>query len=254
MLESILAGILIIGGTIALSVGGFWFVNRSVGYEVRCRYNDVAGFIYAAVGVIYAILLAYVVIVVWQQFDATGSTIELEAVAASNIFHGVDEFPEPARSNVQSMVRDYVETTVNVEWDTLADSTPDPRADELAHNLRDAIHQLPADDAHQQVMFDHVLEQYEQLLTQRRLRLFQAAESLHPLLWAMLIIGAAFTIAFTYVFGVENALVHSLMIAGLAIVIGGMLFMIQQVDHPFGGQVHVSAEPFQTVLETFTSN
>ena len=42
------------------------------------------------------------------------------------------------------------------------------------------------------------------------------------------------------------------MIAGLAVVISGMLFMIQQVDHPFAGQVHVSSDPFQTVLQTFT--
>lgn len=254
MLETILTGILIIGGTIALSVGGLWLVHRSVPYEIRCRYNDVAGFIYAAVGVIYAILLAYVVIVVWQQFDATGSTVELEAVATANIFHGVDEFPEPARSNVRDMVRDYVERTVNDDWPAMADGGADEQAGKLAHSLRDVIHQLPADDAHEQVMFDHVLYQYEQVLTQRQLRLFQAGESLHPLLWAMLIIGAALTIGFTYFFGVDSALVHVLMIVGLAFVIGGMLFMIQQVDHPFGGQVSVSPEAFRTVLQTFTAD
>jgi hypothetical protein len=180
--------------------------------------------------------------------------VQLEAVAAGNIFHGVDEFPDPQRANVQAKVRDYVEATMNLEWATLADDEASPEAEQLSHDVRDAIHNLPVDNAHQQVMFDHVLGQYEQMITERRIRIFQATEGLHPLLWAMLIIGAVLTIVYTYFFGVEDdkAHVHALMIVGLAIVISGMLFMIQQVDHPFAGQVHVSSDPFQTVLDTFT--
>jgi uncharacterized protein DUF4239 len=253
MVATVVSGILIVGGSVVLSLLGFLVVHKRVPAEIRCRYNDVAGFIYAAVGVIYAILLAFVVIVVWQQFDATGSTIEREAVAAANIFHGVDEFPDPVRSNVKNMVRDYVQTTATEEWTSLASGEVDPKADQLAHDMRNVIHQLPADTPNQQVMFDHVLSQYEQMITERRLRIFAAQGGVHPLLWIMLIVGAIFTVAFTYVFGLDSPRVHALMIVGLALVIGGMLFMIQQVDHPFAGEVHVSADPFFAVLETFTN-
>lgn len=252
MLSTVISGILIVGGSVVAALIGFVVVDRLVPASIRCKYNDVNGFIYAAVGVIYAILLAYVVIVVWQQFDATGSTIELEAVAAANIYHGVDQFPEPARSNVQHVVKEYVQTTIDEEWPDLANGAMSPRADALAHDLRTEIYQLPADTNHQQVMFDHILGQYEQLITHRRLRIFQADEGVHPLLWAMLVAGAALTVAFTYSFGVDSVIAHALMVAGLALVIGGMLFMIQQVERPFSGEVHVSSEPFEAVLVTFT--
>ncbi|MBV9546924.1 MAG: DUF4239 domain-containing protein, partial [Chloroflexi bacterium] len=205
MLATILSGTLIVAVTVVLSLVGFYLVNRFVPAAIRCRYNDVAGFIYAAVGVIYAILLAYVVIVVWEQFDATGSTVELEAVAAANIFHGVDDFPDPARSNVKNTVQEYVETTINEEWPALANGQMSPRADQLAHDLRDAIHQLPVDSPRDQVMFDHVMTQYEQMITQRRLRVFEADIGVHPILWVMLIVGACLTIAFTYFFGLDSA-------------------------------------------------
>jgi hypothetical protein len=251
MIATVTAGILIMGGSVALSLLGFWVVDRRFPADIRCRYNDVAGFIYAAVGVIYAILLAFVVIVVWQQFDATGSTVELEAVAAANVFHGVDEFPDPMRADVKSMLREYVQTTVDDEWPSLADGRLNPRADQLAHDLRNVIHRLPANTPNQQVMLDHVLSQYEQMITERRIRIFESQGGVNPLLWAMLISGAILTVAYTYLFGVENARVHGAMIAGLALVIGAMLFMIQQVDHPFAGEVHVMPEPFLAVLETF---
>jgi hypothetical protein len=252
-LSTLLDGLLIIGGSVAVALLGFFLVDRLVPASIRCRYNDVAGFIYAAVGVMYAILLAYVTIVVWQQFDTTSSVVEVEATAAGNIYHGVDDFPEPARSQVQSMVKSYVETTINDEWPMLANGQSSPEAEQLAHDLRNAIHRLPADTPRQQVFLDHVLGQYETMVTERRLRIFDGEVGLHPLLWIMLIVGAVLSIAFTYAFGLEHSLAQAFMIAGLTVTIAGMMFMIQQVNYPFAGAIHVSPEPFETVLQTFTS-
>ena len=203
------------------------------------------------IGVVYAILRAYVVIIVWQQFDMTTATVQREAVAADNIYNGVDSFPEPARTNVKTAVKEYVQVTVDEEWPLLADNEMSPQAEALAENMRSAIDQLPADSRSEQVMFGHVLTNYEQLLTARRLRIFQGQEGLHPLLWALLIGGAVLSIGYTYSFGVDHWLAHALMIAGLALLIGAMLFMIQQVEHPFAGQLHVLPKPFQRVLAGF---
>src|SRR5579871_3201806 len=112
----LLDGILIVGGTVAAALAGFAVVRRLAPAGVRYQNNDVAGFIYAALGVVYAIVLAYVVIIVWQQFDAARTAVQLEAVAADNIYHGVDPFPEPMRSNAQRAVTEYVQTTVDEEW------------------------------------------------------------------------------------------------------------------------------------------
>ena len=250
-MHTLFDGLLIVGASVGLSLLGFAVVHRLVPASIRRGFNDVAGFIYAGIGVMYAILLAYVTIVVWQQFDTTSSTVELEAVAAGNVYHGVDEFADPMRENVQSLLKTYVETTINTEWSMLGNGQFSPQADQLAHDLRGAIQQLPVDTLREQVMLDHVLGQYETMVSERRLRIFQAQVGIHPLLWAMLIVGAVLTIGFTYLFGMENWVAHAVMIAGLAVTIGGLLFMIQQVNYPFSGEVHVSPEAFQAVLETF---
>ena len=48
-----------------MALAGLELVERLVPATSRQRHNDVAGFIYAALGVIYAVLLALVVIAVW---------------------------------------------------------------------------------------------------------------------------------------------------------------------------------------------
>src|SRR5215212_7330405 len=62
---TVVYGVLVIGVVCLLALGGLELVERLVPADARRQHNDVAGFIYAALGVIYAVLLALVVIAVW---------------------------------------------------------------------------------------------------------------------------------------------------------------------------------------------
>ena len=67
----------------------------------------------------------------------------------------------------------------------------------------------------------------------------------------MLIGGGVITIAFTYLFGLENTLVHTLMVAALALIIALSLFSVASLDHPFKGDVRIHPDAFEQVLERF---
>ncbi len=58
-------------------------------------------------------------------------------------------------------------------------------------------------------------------------------------------------VGFTYLFGLENTVVHTLMVAALALVMGLVLFTVTVLNHPFKGDVHVDPEPFELELERF---
>jgi hypothetical protein len=55
--SSIVYGVLVVGGVCLVAVGGLALVQFLVPTASRQRHNDVAGFIYAVLGVIYAVLL-----------------------------------------------------------------------------------------------------------------------------------------------------------------------------------------------------
>jgi uncharacterized protein DUF4239 len=253
ILIALLQALLIIGGAMLLAVLGFLAVHRRIEVHIRHAHNDVAGFIYAVLGIMYAILLAYVTIIVWERFDTANSTVEAEATSAYNIFHEVDEFPDPYRSNVEGMVKAYVESAIDEEWPLLASGRFSQHAEDLADQLGSAVAKLPATSMSQQVLLDHIMTQYEQMITQRHVRLFEASAGVHPLLWILLVCGAVATIGFTYFFGIESAWAHAAMIAALAFVISATIFVIVQVNDPFAGAVSVSSEALHQVLETFST-
>jgi len=60
---------------VSLAAGGLILVQRLVPTAVRRQHNDVAGFIYAVLGVVYAVLLGLTVVAVWEEWNAG---VELE--------------------------------------------------------------------------------------------------------------------------------------------------------------------------------
>jgi hypothetical protein len=93
---TIVFGVLVIGGICLLSLGGLELVERLVPAHTRQQHNDVAGFI-------YAVLLALVVIAVWQSFQAANVTVDQEANAVAEIFWLADWLPEPEGTHIQQL-------------------------------------------------------------------------------------------------------------------------------------------------------
>ena len=60
-------------------------IRRWIGLERLSVNNEVAGFKFATIGVLYAVLLGFAVIVVWQRFNDAENAVAQEAGAAATI-------------------------------------------------------------------------------------------------------------------------------------------------------------------------
>jgi Protein of unknown function (DUF4239) len=245
-----LAGVTVVGLSILAALLGFLLVERRCARGRRQQHNDVAGFIYAVLGVIYAVLLAYVVIVVWQDFAAAHLTTEQEANQVADLHSLADELPAPFGARVRELARAYTRSVIDDEWPLLNRGQASPRTTELARDLGRALRAVEPQTSRDQVIYDKALTLYQGLQDNRRLRIYQSRDGLHPIVWTMLIGGAIITVTFTYLFGLDNTGAHALMIAALAAIIGAILFMIQATDYPYSGDVRVQPTPFELVLGT----
>jgi hypothetical protein len=94
-----------------------------------------------------------------------------------------------------------------------------PKAWETLDQMRGIIEGLNPTAGAQLSRYEQVLEQLHGLDDARRERLLAASEGLATILWVVLILGGIITVGFTYLFGLENTLVHTLMVASLAMLI-----------------------------------
>jgi hypothetical protein len=239
---------------VAVAVGGLILVQRLVPAERRQEHNDVAGFIYAVLGVAYAVLLGLMVVAVWQDRQEADAAATTEANELATVFWMAHALPEPQDRRVQELARSYARVVVEEEWPMMKEGKVSPRAWELLDELRGTIVAYhPTTDA-EVVLYDHELQVVHDLGDARRERLLRANEGLPAILWVVLVMGGVVTVGFTYLFGLRNTRVHILMVAALALTIALVLFTIGALDYPFRGDVRVGPDAFESVLERFASS
>ena len=255
-------GVLVVGGTCLVALAGLELVQRLVPATSRQPHNDVAGFIYAALGVIYAVLLALVVIAVWGEYDAANETVEQEANAVAEIVWLAHRLPEPEGTHIQQLARSYAHEVVDIEWPlmeqgqaplmTQTQGTPAGWTiiDEIRATIQDFQPHTKADEQ----LYAEGLDQIQRLADARRMRLVAAEECIPGVLWAVLIFGGIATIGFTYLFGLENTWAHRVMVLTLAAVIGLVLFTIGAMEHPFSGGARIGTGAFDLILERFETS
>src|SRR5262249_12799212 len=114
-----LLGIAVISLAVALSIAGLLLVRRLVPIEVLESNHQVAGAKFQVVGTLYAVLLAFVVIVTWQQFQEVSMAVDLEATTLADLFRDAAEYPEAARVRFRRQLQTYAEIVVTDEWQAM---------------------------------------------------------------------------------------------------------------------------------------
>ena len=259
---SIVYGVLVVCGASLAAVLGLALVQRLVPATIRKEHNDVAGFIYAALGVIYAVLLALVVIAVWEEAARARVTAESEANALAEIFWLAHGLPEHEGHHLQEISRSYAEEVVEEEWPLMEQGrTPmmehtraTPHGWVLIDDIRATLQGYEPRTEAEQELYAEGLDQVQRLADARRTRLVAAEESLPAVLWVVLVAGGMVTVGFTYLFGLEHTWAHRLMVASLAGVIALVLFTIGVLDHPFSGGARIGTGAFELVLNRFETS
>ena len=111
-----LSGLLVVVLPTALAMLGPALIRRHITLERLTTNNEVAGFKFAAVAVLYAVLLAFAVIVVWERFSEAKSNVTKEAGAAATIYRlsqGISGEPGMA---LRAALTNYLKATISDDW------------------------------------------------------------------------------------------------------------------------------------------
>ena len=206
-MSTFIGSMVIVGGSVLLSLAGVILVRRWVPLPVLEAQNDVAGFIIAVLGVAYAVLLAFVIFVVWSQFEDTKAVVAREANAVNDAYRLGQGLPEPSRRQITDLTRGYARVVVGEEWETTGHgsaSLDSPRAWKLLDQLWEAVRKTTPRTAAEQALYTQLLAEMHDISSERKLRLLAAREGIPSLMWVVLVIGAMVTVAFTYFFGVRS--------------------------------------------------
>lgn len=244
-----IGGVAFVTGVVLVSIAMFLLLRRNIDFRRLEQHNDVAGFIYAVIGVIYGVLIAFVVIVVWEHHSAAERAVQNEANTIMQIYRDADAFPDPFQRELRNALRTYTLEVTTREirggYVSRASGQVQIALDSLWHTYSSFV---PQDD-NDRVWYAEILTRLNALAQDRELRITAIRHHLPTIMWVVLGIGGAITIAFSYLFGTSNTAAHVLMIAGLSVTMSLSILLVWSLSHPYSGLGEVDLTPMHRAAE-----
>ncbi|MDQ1265437.1 MAG: hypothetical protein QG635_587 [Bacteroidota bacterium] len=236
-------------GSVLLSVGLMLLVRRSVEISTLESHHEVAGFIYAVVGVIYAVLIAFAVLVVWEQHNQAEERIDNEAADIIRIYSNSQGMENNNfRNKMKILAKDYIKTMIDEEFPAMAKYKFSACNAESFRNIWLYLYTIKPDNDNDKFWFDKTVEAQNKLSETRRLRKISVNYSVPLFMWIVLICGAFVTITFSFLFGTKKALPQILMVVALSSSVVLVLILIGALEHPYSGIIKVEPEAFMDAL------
>ena len=233
---------------IGTSVGGVLLVRRFFNVSNFKRHHDIAGPIFATLGVVYAVLLGFVLVIVWQNYEQTSDAVVAEANCYGAIYRDLGGLPDPFRSEARTALTRYVNSIIEDEWPLMALGQRSMKTQELSNAFWDCFNSFEPVTEREKIYYQELLHQKNQGSELRRARLAEAIAGINPALWFVLLLGGIITIAFTFFFGSDNIKAQMIMTTLLSLLIALILFTTASLDYPFSGDVSVTPHAFKQIL------
>jgi hypothetical protein len=242
-----LGGILV---GVAVGVAALLYaVQVLVPHGIRREHNDVAGFVYAVLGVLYAVMLGFVVVNEWESLEAVRSNTFTEANELGSLYWNSRALPPAQGRALEKTTKDYANVVIDHEWSLMDKGESSPQATQLVYTMRDEVNALPTNTPRAEAIFEQSLEHVNNLAAARRQRIDESSESVPNILWVVLILGSVLTVGYSFLFGLANFWSHLLIAAPLGVMVVLVLIVIDQLNHPFGGMVAVEPDAFHIFLD-----
>ena len=235
--------------TTTIAVLGLYLVRKKYPADVLKENHEVAAIIFNAFGVLYAVVVAFVVFVTWNGYDEATKNLQLEASQVLDIFHSARAFPDPASKIIQDGLIDYTNSVHNDELRRMAGGDIGIYSTGSLRNLIAVFDGMNDKSLPNRELYMESLRRLNNLAEYRRLRIFAGNDTVPPMVWLILLVGGLITVSYTYFFGVRNIRGQYIMTSALTIMISLILFLVYVLDHPFTGTGRVSAKPFSEAME-----
>jgi hypothetical protein len=252
-----LSGLLWVTGAVVGAGGIAYLVRRFGRHEGRRDNNDPAGQVFTIVSGLHAVLVAFVLISLFDAVSAAydGSYQEAESLVAAS--WAADSLEEPARTRVRELSASYADTVVQQEWPWMRDGARITDGRQVVGSgwaqldqLRVAVAEATTTDDWQADRKVEAANQLLQVYQERQSRLTAAFDrGVVAVVWLVLIIGTGLSILLPTLFGGTRMTTHVVIVATLAGTLTLLLFSIYQLQNPFSGGARIEPDAFKWAID-----
>ena len=186
-------------------MGAQVLIRNRVGVDRLAKNNEIAGFKFATVGVIYAVSSPSRSSSCGRN-SATPKPPWRTKPARPRRSFATRQGKEPEALAVRTALANYLKAAIEDEWPAMAREAESPVAERALNSLYAAAIALNRSGTRGAADMAEVFRQLDNVTAARRVRLHLATGLVPNVIWIVLFMGALLTVGFTLFFGSENLL------------------------------------------------
>ncbi|WP_158817282.1 DUF4239 domain-containing protein [Methylocapsa sp. S129] len=249
MMTAVLA-FLSVGGSVLFAIVGVLVGRRFVHHHVAEGHNDVLVPLFLTAGVIYAVLLGFMVVGEWESYDSAKANTAEEAALLVPLYRQSKVMAPDKGDEMRKTIREYSEDVVK-GWDGFVAGERNRKAGHDVQEMFRILGALTADAKPQEAIAAQLLTTVNQMLLDRNKRYMQAGESLSWIMWAAAIGGGAVTVSMSFILYMDRRWPHVFATSVMAVLIGSLLFTMAVLSRPFVGPLAIDPQPFERSSAVF---
>ena len=240
-----LAGLVLGAGLVASFI--CVLLHRIVHHDTFRRYHEVGYAVFLQLGVIFAVLLAFVFNNVWSNYNAASEAIDSECGSLHGIAIVADRLPPPARNAILDDLHTYLTTVLDREWPDMRRRDESRAADGRFQSLWQTVETIDADAVNNQVR-SQLLSLLAAAHQSRETRLYQMKQSVPDLVWSLLAVFASGLIGCMLVFAAEASISKAVLVGVFTASLTLALLTVRMLDFPFESALALPSQNFNNTL------
>lgn len=204
--------------------------------------GDFVGQYLSAFGLFFGLMLGLIAVATYENYGAAEETVSVEANRVAQLYRTVSTYPEPFRQTLQESLADFVNHTIEEAWPAYREGRIPLGGTERLNQFQARLYSFQPTRPSEQIIHGEALRQFSEFVEATRERVAAVDTALSPLLWMIVVIGAAMTMALLWFITHELMWVRLVASGILAVYVGLMMFFIAAMDHPMRGEFSISPD------------
>ena len=185
-------------------------------------------------GILFALLVGFIAVEVWGNFDKAKAAVATEASALRAVVLLAGAFPDEQRMSIYALINRQIDESVNKEWPAMAQQrvTLATLPTALIEALHDTLALKPADDSQRAAQLE-MMKELHTALDARRQRIVISESALSTVKWVGILLQGLCTLVAIAMVHSDNRLARAIALTLFATGIALSVLLIAAYSRPF---------------------